>query len=208
MLDIVTVSHPLAQRELSILRDRETSSPVFRAALDRLTRILLIEATRDLPTTEREVETPLETTTAIEPRGSIWLCPVLRAGTGMLAPALDMIPEARVATIGLYRDEDSLEPQQYYLNLPPEPDTPEVAFVLDPMLATGGTAAATVQLLSKRARRIELITVMCAPEGIEKLESACPGIRVTTAAVDRQLNDKGYILPGLGDAGDRIFNTL
>ncbi len=200
-------NHPLVQREVTVLRNRETSSASFRSALRRVSQLLAYEATRDLSLRACEVRTPLESTRGSVLDKAVILVPVLRAGLGMVDAFLDSIPDARVGHVGLYRNEDTLEPVEYYGKYPAALEAASV-FLLDPMLATGGSAAAAVQLLRSRgAEDIRLISLVSAPEGVALLEASFPDVPVYTAALDGGLNEKGYIVPGLGDAGDRIFGT-
>ncbi|HNX32670.1 MAG TPA: uracil phosphoribosyltransferase [Holophaga sp.] len=204
----IVLDHPLVQHKLSYLRDRKTSGSQFRQLVEELGTLLAVEATRILPTEPVAIETPLERTQArrLPPLDPV-LVPVLRAGLGLVAPFLKLLPTAKVGHLGLYRDHDTLVPVPYYRNFPPILEERYV-FVLDPMLATGGSASEAVrQLKAAGARTITLASVIAAPEGIEKVLSDHPDLRVVVAAVDRCLNDHGYILPGLGDAGDRIFGT-
>ena len=204
----IVLDHTLVQHKLSYLRDRKTSGSQFRQLVEELGTLLAVEATRILPTEPVAIETPLERTQArrLPPLDPV-LVPVLRAGLGLVAPFLKLLPTAKVGHLGLYRDHDTLVPVPYYRNFPPILEERYV-FVLDPMLATGGSASEAVrQLKAAGARTITLASVIAAPEGIEKVLSDHPDLRVVVAAVDRCLNDHGYILPGLGDAGDRIFGT-
>lgn len=202
------LDHPLARHKLTLLRDRKTPVSLFRQLVEELGVLLAVECTRALPTVSVAVETPLERTEGarLHPLDPV-LVPVLRAGLGLLPSFLQLLPTAKVGHLGLYRDHDSLVPVPYYRNFPPLLEERPV-FVLDPMLATGGSASEAVrQLKVAGARQITLAAVLAAPEGIQRLTQDHPDIRVVVGAVDRQLNEKGYILPGLGDAGDRIFGT-
>lgn len=200
-------THPLIRREVTILRSSETSSAAFRSALRRVSQLLVYEASADLPTDQLSVKTPLESTNGCVLARPVILVPVLRAGLGMVDAFLDMFPDARVGHVGLYRNEETLEPVEYYGNYPASLET-AVVFLLDPMLATGGSAVAALRLLRGRgAKDVRLISLVSAPEGVRALENAFPEVPVFTAALDRGLNEKGYIVPGLGDAGDRIFGT-
>ena len=208
-MDATVLDHPLSHHKLTILRDVKTPGSQFRKVLEELGLILAVEATRHLPTESVAVETPLERTqgrrlTALDPV----LVPVLRAGLGLLPSFLQLLPTAKVGHLGLYRDHDTLVPVPYYRNFPPLLEERYV-FVLDPMLATGGSASEAVrQLKVAGAKNITLASVLAAPEGIARLQADHPDLRIVVAAVDRQLNDRAYILPGLGDAGDRLFGTL
>lgn len=204
----VIIDHPLAAHKLTILRDRKTPVALFRSLVSELGLILAVEATRSIPTEAVAVETPLERTEGrrISPLDPV-LVPVLRAGLGLLDSFLQVIPTAKVGHLGLYRDHDSLVPVPYYRNFPPLLAQRPV-FILDPMLATGGSASEAVrQLKEAGATHLTLVSVLAAPEGLARLAVDHPDLTVVVAAVDRQLNEKGYILPGLGDAGDRIFGT-
>jgi uracil phosphoribosyltransferase len=204
-VSVTVVDHPLAEHLLAHLRDRTTPPPVFRTLAKRLALALTLEAIRDLPTTEIEVETPLEPT-AGRVLGDLVAVPILRAGLGMLEAVTELFPEVAVGYIGLERDEASLQPQSYYRKLPPVEG--RHVLVLDPMLATGGSgSAATSAVKEGRPTSIRFVCVVSAPEGIAKMQSDHPDVPIFTAAVDRQLNEHGYILPGLGDFGDRLFGT-
>lgn len=204
----IVIDHPLASHKLTMLRDRKTPVALFRTLVSELGLILAVEATRSIPTEAVAIETPMERTEGrrISPLDPV-LVPVLRAGLGLLDAFLDVIPTAKVGHLGLYRDHDSLIPVPYYRNFPPLLAQRPV-FILDPMLATGGSASEAVrQLKEAGATHLTLVSVLAAPEGLARLEADHPDLTVVVAAVDRQLNEKGYILPGLGDAGDRIFGT-
>lgn len=204
-VSVTVVDHPLAEHLLAHLRDRTTPPPVFRTLAKRLALALTLEAIRDLPTAEIEVETPLEPT-AGRVLGDLVAVPILRAGLGMLEAVTELFPEVAVGYIGLERDEASLQPQSYYRKLPPVEG--RHVLVLDPMLATGGSgSAATTAVKEGRPSSIRFVCVVSAPEGIARMQSDHPDVPIFTAAVDRQLNEHGYILPGLGDFGDRLFGT-
>ena len=205
---VIVVDHPLVQHKLGLLRDRTTPTQVFRQLVDELTLLLTYEATKDMATEEVEIETPLERTTVQRISGKkVAVCPILRAGIGMLDGVLSLISGARVGFIGLYRDEETLEPVEYYVKLPQDIAQRDV-IVLDPMLATGNSTAAAVATVKKAgAQSIRLIAIIAAPEGIERLQAEHPDVTIVVAAIDRELNDRGYIMPGLGDAGDRIYGT-
>ena len=200
------VDHPLAEHLLAQLREEDTPPPVFRTLAKRLALALALEAIRDLPTTEIEVRTPLETTTG-RVLGDLVAVPILRAGLGMLEAVTELFPEVAVGYIGLERDEASLRPQSYYRKLPPV-DGRDV-LLLDPMLATGGSGSAGASAVKDAGRpaSIRFVCVVAAPEGLKRMDAEHPDVPIFTAAVDRQLNDQGYILPGLGDFGDRLFGT-
>jgi uracil phosphoribosyltransferase len=206
--NLVVVDHPLVQHKLGLLRDHTTPTQVFRQLVDELTLLLTYEATKDLATEEVEIETPLERTSVQRISGKkVAVCPILRAGVGMLDGVLSLISGARVGFIGLYRNEETLEPVEYYVKLPQDIAQRDV-ILLDPMLATGNSTAAAVATVKRAgAQSIRLIAIIAAPEGIERLQAEHPDVTVVVAAVDRELNDRGYILPGLGDAGDRLYGT-
>jgi uracil phosphoribosyltransferase len=204
---VTVVTHPLVQHKLAYLRDRETPTVHFRKLANEVTLLLTYEATKDFPTEEAEVETPLERTSVQRIAGKkVAVCPVLRAGLGMLDGVLSLVSSARVGFIGLYRDEETLHPVEYYVKLP-ELDERD-AIVLDPMLATGRSSAAAVAAVKAAgARSVTLVCLVAAPEGIEHFQGEHPDVRVVTAAIDRGLDERGYIVPGLGDAGDRLYGT-
>ena len=205
---VVEVKHPLVQHKLSYLRDKNTPTVHFRKLVNEITLLLTYEATKDLPTENVEVETPLEVGQFPHISGKkVAVCPILRAGVGMLDGVLSLISSARVGFIGMYRDEETLQPVEYYCKLPSDLAERDV-LVLDPMLATGGSSSAALELCKKRgAVRISLLCVVAAPAGIDRVAADHPDVAVYTACVDRELNEVGYILPGLGDAGDRLFGT-
>jgi len=199
--------HPLITHKLTVLRDARTSSPVFRQLTEELVTLLAYEATRNVRVSPVEIETPVTRTTGVkigEPRPIV--VPILRAGLGMLEAVTELFPEVAVGYIGLERDEASLEPQSYYRKLPPVAG--RHVLVLDPMLATGGSgSAATSAVKEGGPASIRFVCVVAAPEGIRKMEADHPDVPIFTAAIDRQLNERGYIVPGLGDFGDRLFGT-
>jgi len=205
---VIVVDHPLVQHKLGLLRDRTTPTQVFRQLVDELTLLLTYEATKDMATEEVEIETPLERTTVQRISGKkVAVCPILRAGVGMLDGVLSLISGARVGFIGLYRNEETLEPVEYYVKLPADIAQRDV-IVLDPMLATGNSTAAAVATVKQAgAQSIRLIAIIAAPEGIERVQAEHPDVTIVVAAIDRELNERGYIMPGLGDAGDRIYGT-
>jgi uracil phosphoribosyltransferase len=206
-VSVTVVDHPLAQHLLLELRDLRTRPAVFRAITKRLTTLLILEATRDLPATERTVETPLEPATGRSLTGPIVAVPVLRAGLGMLDAVVELFPEVRVGYLGLERDEATFQPSEYYAKMPPMDGTP--TFVLDPMLATGGSAqAALSSIKAAGATWVRMVSIVSAPEGIKAVEHAHPDVDIVTASIDRELNDHAYILPGLGDMGDRLYGTV
>ena len=205
---VTVVSHPLVQHKLGLLRDVSTDTQRFRQLVRELTLLLTYEATKELATEEVEVETPLERTTVQRISGKkVAICPILRAGVGMLDAVLSLISGARVGFIGLYRDEETLEAVEYYVKLPQDVAERDV-ILLDPMLATGNSTAAAVALVKKAgALSIRLISIIAAPEGIARLEAEHADVAIVVAAVDRRLNERGFIVPGLGDAGDRLYGT-
>ena len=204
---VVVVDHPLVQHKLTQMRRKERSTEGFRRLVKELSQLLAYEITRDLPVTYETIETPLASMEAPVIEGKkIVLVGILRAGLGLVDGMLEILPSARVGHIGLYRDHDTLEAIQYYVKLPDLKDRD--VLLLDPMLATGHTAVAAVKLvLEKNPRSVKFVCLVSAPEGIAALHEAYPDVKIYTAAVDSHLNDKGYIVPGLGDAGDRIFGT-
>lgn len=206
--NLTVLDHPLIQHKLSILRDRETSTRDFKQLVGEIATLMAYEATKDLPTEPVELETPLERMTGRQVAGKkLTLVPILRAGLGMVDGIAQLIPSARVGHIGLYRDHDTLKPVDYYFKIPAA-EIERDFFVLDPMLATGGSSSAALELCKQRgAVRVSLLCVVAAPAGIERVAADHPDVTVYAACVDRELNDVGYILPGLGDAGDRLFGT-
>jgi uracil phosphoribosyltransferase len=205
---VVEVDHPLVRHKLSYLRDKRTSTGDFRRLVRELTALLTYEATKELPTETVRVETPLEWTLVERIHGKkVAVCPVLRAGLGMLDGFLELVSGARVGFIGLFRDESTLEPVEYYMKLPGDLGVRD-AIVLDPMLATGNSATAAVSAVKEGgARSVRLISLVAAPQGIERLHGEHPDVPIYCASVDRELNERGYIVPGLGDAGDRLYGT-
>ncbi len=204
---IHVINHPLILAEISKLRDRSCPSAEFRQRIRRIAALMVPEVTATLPTHPVSVETPLELTGGAEIQRPVVLAPILRAGIGFLDGFSDLMPEASVAHIGLARNEETLQPEPYYFKVPPNLAEAEV-IVLDPMLATGGSATEAIKRLKEAgATHVRFACLVAAPEGVEHLESAFPGLPLFAAALDRCLNEKGYILPGLGDAGDRIFGT-
>ena len=209
MTDMLTVvTHPLVQHKLSLMRDKTSSTAKFRQLLREISMLLAYEVTRDLPLTTQRIETPLEAMDAPMLEGrKLALVSILRAGNGLLDGILELIPAARVGFVGLYRDPDTLQPVQYYCKLPSEL-ADRVTIVVDPMLATGNSSAAAVDLIKKAGgRQIIFLCLLAAPEGVARMQAAHPDVRIVTAALDSHLNDHGYIVPGLGDAGDRMFGT-
>jgi uracil phosphoribosyltransferase len=204
---LTVVQHPVLDDRLAVLRDAATPHGAFRQALSEASAILAIEATRDLPTVAREVETPLEPASVNRLEAQITLVPVLRAGLGMVDGFLRLLADARVGHLGMQRDEDTLEPTGYFERMPPGMGEAHV-FLLDPMLATGGSAVAALdRLKANGARRLRLICLVAAPEGVKAVQDAHPDVGIWTAALDRGLDEHAYIRPGLGDAGDRVFGT-
>jgi uracil phosphoribosyltransferase len=205
---VTEVAHPLVQHKLGLLRDATTNTQMFRQLVNELTLLLTYEATKDLATETVEVDTPLERTTVTRISGKkVAVCPILRAGMGMLDAVLSLVPGARVGFIGLYRNEETLESVEYYLKLPSDIAERDV-IILDPMLATGNSTVSAVDLVKRAgATSVRLIAIIAAPEGIARVRSAHEDVHIVVAAVDRGLNDKGYIVPGLGDAGDRLYAT-
>ena len=202
------LKHPLIEQKLAILRDRETDNQLFRETLNELSYLIVYEITRDLALRPVRIHTPLAPCDAQQLAEQVLLVPILRAGLGMVEGILHLIPSAKVGHIGVYRDEKSLRPVEYYCKLPPGAETMRV-FVLDPMLATGGSLAHAIDLLkAKGICRITVVSVLAAPEGLAALAAAHPDAKIFTAMLDDRLNDQGYILPGLGDCGDRLFGTL
>jgi len=204
---VIIFNHPLIQHKLAYLRDDSTSHRPFRALVYQIAGLMVFEATRTFPTRPVEVQTPLEVTTGRRLAAKITVVPVLRAGLGMAEGVLDMMPEARVGHLGLARDERTLEPVVYLQRLPGDLDAGPVILV-DPMLATGGSALAAIRLLREAgARDLRMLCLVAAPEGIRRLRAAEPDLTIYTAAIDRCLNERSYIVPGLGDAGDRLYGT-
>ena len=208
MASLTVVEHPLVQHKLSLMRDRSTSTAEFRRLLREISLLLGYEVTRDLPLAYEEIETPLGAMRAPSIEGKkLCLVAILRAGDGIVAGMLDLVPSARVGHIGLYRDHDTLEPVDYYFKVPGDASERDF-FLLDPMLATGGSAVAAVSSLKRAgATRIKFMCLVAAPEGVRRLAREHPDVVVYCASLDRGLNEQGYILPGLGDAGDRLFGT-
>jgi len=207
MKKVVVVTHPLVQHNLTRLRDRRTQPQEFRRLLGEIASLMIYEATRSLGLKKLAVRTPLETTTGSQLEREVVLVPVLRAGLGMLDPILEIIPHARVGFIGLKREESTLRAHFYHKSLPKKLEQCEV-ILIDPMLATGGSAVAALDFLQEQgAKNLRLVSLVSAPEGIARVRESYKNLPMFTAAIDRQLNDCGYILPGLGDAGDRLFGT-
>ena len=207
-MPVVEVKHPLVQHKLGLLRDIHTPTQLFRQLVNEITLLLAYEATKELLTEEVEVETPLERTPARRVSGKkVAVCPILRAGMGMLDGVLSLVPGARVGFIGLYRDEETLQPVEYFIKLPQDIAQRDV-ILLDPMIATGNSTAAAVQKVKEAgATSVRLIGIIAAPEGLKRIQDAHPDVTIVVASIDRALNEVGYIVPGLGDAGDRLYGT-
>lgn len=208
MANIFVADHPLVQHKLAVLRDAATPSKEFRRLIQEITELMVYEATRDLPMKDVEVQTPVAVAKCKKLAGrKLAFVPILRAGLGMMDGALELVPSARVGHIGLYRDPETLKPVEYYCKLPGDIEERDV-IVLDPMLATGGSAIdAITQIKTRHPRNVKFMCIIAAPEGLAALTEAHPDVAVYCAALDDHLNDHGYIIPGLGDAGDRIFGT-
>lgn len=203
------IDHPLIQHKLTIIRDKNTGTKYFREVVNEIARLLAYEVSREMPLEDYEIETPLVKSTQKRLAGKkVVIVPILRAGLGMVDGMLDLIPAAKVGHVGMYRDHETMEPVEYFIKMPS--DLPErELLVVDPMLATGGSAVAAIDALKKRgATNIKFVCLVAAPEGIKVLQDAHPDVDIYTASLDEKLNEKGYILPGLGDAGDRLFGTL
>ncbi|MEY8827342.1 uracil phosphoribosyltransferase [Sedimentitalea sp. XS_ASV28] len=205
---VTVVDHPLVQHKLSLMREKDTPTAVFRQLLREITQLLAYEVTREMPMTKKPIETPLEEMDAPTLAGKkLALVSILRAGNGMLDGVLELIPLARVGFVGLYRDEKTLQPVQYYFKVPDGLED-RLVIAVDPMLATGNSSAAAVDLLKQAgATNIRFLCLLAAPEGIARMQEAHPDVPIVTASIDRKLNSQGYIVPGLGDAGDRMFGT-
>ena len=208
MSNVIIFDHPLIQHKVGIIRRVETGSKDFRTIIGEIAKLMCYEATRDLKLQDVEIETPICRTTVKELAGrKMAVVPILRAGLGMVDGMLDMVPAAKVGHIGLYRDPQTLEPVEYYCKLPSDCSEREV-FVVDPMLATGGSSVAAISMLKEHGcRNIRFMCIIAAPEGVKKMQEVHPDVDIYIAAMDDHLNDHGYIVPGLGDAGDRIFGT-
>jgi len=199
--------HPLIQHHLTLLRDQETPCEIFRHQVSKLTRLLAFEATRHLDLQDKTVQTPVATFSGKEVGPSIGIVPILRAGLGMVDPILDLLPMAQVWHLGLYRDEQTANPVEYYSKLPPGKPV-DVGLIVDPMLATGGSAELAYQTLKNwGVKKISLLSIIAAPEGTDRLSESCPDLELFVCSIDQKLNEQKFIVPGLGDAGDRIFRT-
>ncbi len=207
-MDVIVVDHPLVQHKLSLMREKDAPTTDFRRLVSEVALLLAYEVTRDLPLETRRIETPLEAMDAPVLAGKkLCFVSILRAGSGILDGMLDLVPSARVGHIGLYRDPDTLKPVEYYLKVPDDLGE-RLTIVVDPMLATGYSAAAAITRLKQEgAKKIRFVCLLAAPEGIEVMSGSHPDVTIFTAAVDRELDSHGYIRPGLGDAGDRLFGT-
>jgi uracil phosphoribosyltransferase len=207
MKTLTIIDHPLIKRDLTVLRDRRTDNHLFRTTLRRIASVMAFQVTHDLKLSTGRVRTPLETTKGYALADDIIIVPVLRAGLGLVEGFLDFLPEARVGHVGLYRNEQTLQPVDYYAKFPRSLSR-SLVLLLDPMLATGGSGSAALTFLkNKGAKRIRFVTLLAAPEGARRVAADHPDVRVFSCVLDRRLNSRGYILPGLGDAGDRIFGT-
>ncbi|MBQ7839179.1 MAG: uracil phosphoribosyltransferase [Lachnospiraceae bacterium] len=208
MAKVVVMDHPLIQHKIGLIRKKETGTKDFRQTISEIAMLICFEATRELPLAEVEIETPICKTTVKELKGrKMAIVPILRAGLGMVDGVLELIPAAKVGHIGLYRDPETLKPVEYYCKLPADCAEREV-FVVDPMLATGGSSVAAIQMLKEKGcKKIHFMCIIAAPEGVKAMQEAHPDVDIFIGALDDHLNDHGYIVPGLGDAGDRIFGT-
>ncbi len=207
-MSVTVFDHPLIKHKVALLRDVNTHTNQFRELVEEITTLMAYEALKDIPTKQVEVTTPLETTTqTVVAENSVAIIPILRAGLGMVNGIHTLLPTAKVGHIGMYRDHDTLKPKEYYCKLP-EGIEDKICIIIDPMLATGGSAVAAIDLLKQRgAKKIKLMDIIAAPQGVEAVQKAHPDVQIYIAQLDRCLNKNGYILPGLGDAGDRIFGT-
>lgn len=211
MKNIHVIEHPLIEHKLTIIRDKETGTKDFREIVNEIARLLAYEVSRDLAVEDVEIETPLVKSVEKKLAGKkVVVVPILRAGLGMVDGILDLIPAARVGHVGLYRDEETMEPVEYFVKMPNNLEDRQL-YIVDPMLATGGSAIAAIDSVVERGAKIEnikFISIVAAPEGVEALHDAHPEVEIYTASLDEKLNDDAYIVPGLGDAGDRLYGTL
>ena len=208
MSKVLVMDHPLIQHKVSLMRDKETGTKEFRELLNEISMLMAYEVTRDLPLREIEIETPIcRAQTKVIAGKKLAIVPILRAGLGMVDGIMSLVPSAKVGHIGLYRDPNTLEPVEYYCKLPEDCEEREILLV-DPMLATGGSASAAIRFLKRRGcKHIKLVCLIAAPEGTSRFQADHPDVNIYVAAMDEKLNDHGYIVPGLGDAGDRLFGT-
>lgn len=208
MAKVLVMDHPLIQHKVSLMRDKETGTKEFRELLNEISMLMAYEVTRDLPLREIEIETPIcRAQTKVIAGKKLAIVPILRAGLGMVDGIMSLVPSAKVGHIGLYRDPETLEPVEYYCKLPEDCGEREILLV-DPMLATGGSASAAIGFLKRRGcKHIKLVCLIAAPEGTRRVQEDHPDVNIYVAAMDEKLNDHGYIIPGLGDAGDRLFGT-
>ncbi|MCI6267230.1 MAG: uracil phosphoribosyltransferase [Clostridiales bacterium] len=208
MSKVLVMDHPLIQHKVSLMRDKETGTKEFRELLNEISMLMAYEVTRDLPLREVEIETPIcRAQTKVIAGKKLAIVPILRAGLGMVDGIMSLVPSAKVGHIGLYRDPNTLEPVEYYCKLPEDCEEREILLV-DPMLATGGSASAAIRFLKRRGcKHIKLVCLIAAPEGTSRIQADHPDVNIYVAAMDEKLNDHGYIVPGLGDAGDRLFGT-
>ena len=208
MSKVLVMDHPLIQHKVSLMRDKETGTKEFRELLNEISMLMAYEVTRDLPLREVEIETPIcRAQTKVIAGKKLAIGPILRAGLGMVDGIMSLVPSAKVGHIGLYRDPNTLEPVEYYCKLPEDCEEREILLV-DPMLATGGSASAAIRFLKRRGcKHIKLVCLIAAPEGTSRIQADHPDVNIYVAAMDEKLNDHGYIVPGLGDAGDRLFGT-
>ncbi|HCE13096.1 MULTISPECIES: uracil phosphoribosyltransferase [unclassified Enterococcus] len=202
------IDHPLIQHKLTMIRDKNCGTKVFREVVDEIAMLMAYEVSRDMPLEDLVIETPIEESTQKTLSGKkVAIVPILRAGLGMVDGILELIPAAKVGHIGMYRDEETLEPHEYFVKLPEDIDERQL-FIVDPMLATGGSAIMAIDALKKRgASNMKFVCLVAAPEGVKALQDAHPDVDIYTASLDERLNENGYIVPGLGDAGDRLFGT-
>lgn len=209
MGNLQVINHPLIQHKLTILRDKRTGTKYFREVVNEIARLLAYEVSREMPVEDIEIETPLVKSVQKQLAGKkVVIVPILRAGLGMVDGILDLIPAAKVGHVGLYRDQETMEPVEYFVKMPSGLEERQM-LVVDPMLATGGSAVAAIDALKKRgANNIKFVCLVAAPEGVKVLQDAHPDVEIFTASLDERLDEKGYILPGLGDAGDRLYGTM